>query len=133
MEFISKTRLEKQINIKLSCEAFVGEYEKKVRDSYFFCRAGINIASVLIDGSISACPTIDRHFAQGNIYLDNFVEVWENRFQLMRNRKWTKIGTCASCKEYNICNGGAMHLWTEEKNCITKCLHQEMEKAISMV
>jgi radical SAM enzyme (rSAM/lipoprotein system) len=133
MEFIAQTRLEKQIDIKLSCEAYVGEYEKKVRDAHFFCRAGINIASVLIDGSISACPNINRHFVQGNIYHDDFLDVWENRFQIMRDRKWTKTGTCANCKEYNNCNGGALHLWDENKDCILKCLHQEIESAIVLV
>jgi len=28
----------------------------------------------LIDGSISACPNIDRTFSQGNIYKDNFLK-----------------------------------------------------------
>jgi len=36
-------------------EDFGGEsLRKRVRDSRFFCRAGINIGSILIDGSISA-------------------------------------------------------------------------------
>ena len=68
MDFICLKRKLKSIDIKFSCEGFVGPYELKVRDSYFFCRAGINIGSVLADGSISACPNIDRTFVQGNIY-----------------------------------------------------------------
>jgi len=133
VEFIEQTRLEKQIDIKFSCEAYLGEHDRKVKDNYFFCRAGINIASVLIDGSISACPNINRHFVQGNIYHDDFLDVWENRFQIMRDRKWTKTGTCATCKEYNNCNGGALHLWNEDKDCIMKCLHQEMQMASALV
>lgn len=133
MDFITQTRLENKIDIKLSCEAYVGDYEKKVRDAHFFCRAGINIASVLIDGSISACPNINRHFIQGNIYHDDFVDVWENRFQIMRDRLWTKVGKCANCKEYGNCNGGAMHLWNEDKDCIMKCLHQDIKHATVLV
>jgi radical SAM enzyme (rSAM/lipoprotein system) len=79
LDFIKQKRQEKAIDIKFSCEGYVGDYELKVRDNFFFCRAGINIGSVLIDGSISACPNINREFAQGNIYRDNFSEIWEEK------------------------------------------------------
>ena len=128
LDFIAQSRFENKIRVSLSCEAYVGEYEKKIRDNYFFCRAGINIASVLIDGSISACPNINRHFSQGNIYHDNFMDVWNNRFSVMRDRSWTKQGTCSNCKEFKNCNGGAMHLWDEKKDCISKCLYNEMKE-----
>jgi radical SAM enzyme (rSAM/lipoprotein system) len=130
MDFISRSRScsDKRIDVKFSCEAYVGQYEKKVRDSYFFCRAGINIASILIDGSISACPNINRHFVQGNIYRDNFLAVWNNRFDIMRNRSWTKTGICFDCKEYKHCNGGAMHLWNEKQDSIMTCVHRKIKK-----
>lgn len=128
MDFISLSRTDKRIDIKFSCESYVGEYEKKVRDSYFFCRAGINIASILIDGSISACPNINRHFVQGNIYHDRFLEVWENRFDSMRNRNWTKTGICLNCKDFKNCNGGAMHLWDEKQDCIKTCINDKIRK-----
>jgi radical SAM protein with 4Fe4S-binding SPASM domain len=100
-----------------------------VRDASFFCRAGVNIGSVLIDGSISACPNINRSFAQGNIYADNFLDVWQNRFQVMRNREWCKTGQCASCKSFHDCNGGAMHLWNERRDGIMTChYHKLLEK-----
>lgn len=122
MDFIAESRQnDARINLYFSCESYVGDYEKKVRDSYFFCRAGINIGSVLIDGSISACPNIDRNFVQGNIYRDNFLEIWENRFEIMRNRKWCKTGICKNCKDFKHCHGGAMHLWTEKQDSIMNC------------
>ncbi|MDR1147530.1 MAG: TIGR04133 family radical SAM/SPASM protein [Spirochaetaceae bacterium] len=131
MDFIarsrSRVRMKNNIDVKLSCEAYVGQYEERVRDSYFFCRAGINIASVLIDGSISACPNINRNFAQGNIYHDYFPEVWNSRFEIMRNRNWTKTGICADCKDYKNCNGGAMHLWNEKKETIITCINQTLK------
>lgn len=127
MGFIAQSRNDKRIDIKFSCEAYVGEYEKKVRDAYFFCRAGINIASILIDGSISACPNINRHFVQGNIYNDRFPDVWENRFEIMRNRNWTKTGICKNCRDYKNCNGGAMHLWTEKQDCILTCINDKIK------
>jgi radical SAM enzyme (rSAM/lipoprotein system) len=127
MDFIAISRMEGVIDVTLSCEAYVGKYEKQVRDSYFFCRAGINIASVLIDGSISACPNVNRHFSQGNIYADDFLEVWNNRFEIMRDRNWTKTGACITCKDYKNCNGGAMHLRNEKKEAITACVNKMLE------
>jgi radical SAM enzyme (rSAM/lipoprotein system) len=127
MDFIAVSRMEGTIDVKFSCEAYVGKYERQVRDSYFFCRAGINIASVLVDGSISACPNINRNFVQGNIYRDNFLEVWNKRFEIMRNRKWMKRGTCINCKDYKHCNGGAMHLWDEKKDTIISCINKTLE------
>ena len=126
MDFIAQSRTDKRIDTKFSCESYIGKYEKKVRDSYFFCRAGINIASILIDGSISACPNINRHFVQGNIYNDKFADVWENRFDIMRNRNWTKTGICLDCNDYNNCNGGAMHLWNEKQDCIMTCINNRL-------
>lgn len=111
MDFIAEARKDKSFDTKFSCEGYVGSYETKVRDSRFFCRAGINIGSILIDGSISACPNIDRQFLQGNIYRDNFYDVWQNRYQPFRNRLWTKKGQCANCKAYKDCQGNGFHNW----------------------
>lgn len=91
-----------------SCEGYLGKYERVVRDNPFFCRAGVNIASVLIDGRISACPNIDRDaFSQGNIYSDNFWEVWQNGFEPFRHR--VPGGECVKCKKWRECLGGGMH------------------------
>ena len=131
MEFIAHKRKEKEMDVKFSCEGFVGDYETKVRDGIFFCRAGINIGSVLIDGSISACPNIDRSFAQGNIYTDNFYEVWQTRFQPFRKRNWTRIGKCEKCTDYKNCGGSGMHLWHGEKKNVLVC-HNEKLKHVSL-
>jgi len=127
MDFIVSSRNDKRMAVTFSCEAWLGDYELEARDTYFFCRAGIQIASVLIDGSISACPNINRDFIQGNIYHDNFVDVWNNRFKIMRDRTWTKTGICLNCRDYKNCLGGAMHLWNEKKDGILTCIHQKLE------
>ena len=128
MDFIAENRKnDKRIDVYFSCESYVGKYERKVHDSYFFCHAGINIGSVLIDGSISACPNIDRSFVQGNIYKDNLWEIWENRFEVMRNRNWCKTGICKTCNHFNHCNGGAMHLWNEKQDCIMACIAEKIK------
>ncbi len=129
LDFISRKRKEKKIDIKFSCEGYVGEYESKVRDSYFFCRAGINIGSILIDGSIMACPNIDRSFSQGNIYKDSFYDVWQSKYQVFRDRSWTKIGKCASCKEYEDCQGNGLHYWHGEKKNPLVCHKEKIENA----
>jgi radical SAM enzyme (rSAM/lipoprotein system) len=127
MDFIADTRRhDPRIALTFSCESYVGDYEKKVRDSYFFCRAGINIGSVLIDGGISACPNIDRNFVQGNIHTDNLLDVWENRFEVMRNRQWCRTGICRNCKDFKHCNGGAMHLWNVEREGIKGCVKEKI-------
>ena len=100
------------MEVSFSCEGYLGKYEEKVRPVRHFCHAGINIASVLIDGRICACPNIDRDvFSQGNIYTDNLFEVWENKFQAFRNRDWARKGICAGCKQFKNCLGGGMHNW----------------------
>ncbi len=111
--------------LKFSCEGYVGSYEWKVRDAGFFCRAGINIGSILIDGSISACPNIDRTFAQGNIYIDNFYNVWQTKFQSFRNRSWTKTGKCATCNEYKNCQGNGFHNWHGGKENVLVCHYEK--------
>jgi len=125
MEFIKEKRGSSSVDVKFSCEAWTGPYENEVRKGFFFCRAGVNIASILADGSISACPNIDRSFIQGNIYKDSFIEVWENKFQDMRDRKWALESSCANCREYKHCRGGAMHLWSSEKE-LYQCHYRDL-------
>lgn len=127
MEFISKTRKEGKIKASYGCEGYLGAFEKKVRDGYYFCRAGINIASILADGSVSACPNIDRSFAQGNIYKDDFMEIWNNKFETFRNRSWKKQGICADCDSFKICQGNGMHLWDVENNKVLRCHFQSLQ------
>lgn len=116
-ESCSKTKsADSQIDVAFSCEGYLGKYEEKARPVRFFCHAGINIASVLIDGRISGCPNIDRDlFSQGNIYRDNFYDVWENRFKPFRERSWARQGICKECKHFKNCFGGGMHNWKGEK------------------
>ena len=111
MEFIqAKRRQGGPMEVTFSCEGYLGKYDKTVRGSRFFCRAGINVASVLIDGRICACPNVDRdEFSQGSIYKDNFYEVWEHRFQEFRDRSWARTGPCADCPAWRDCLGNGMH------------------------
>ena len=125
MEFIKQTRKEGIIKASYGCEGFLGDYELEVRDSPFFCQAGIHIGSVLVDGSISACPSLRADYIQGNIYTDDFMTVWNERYQNMRNRTWTRTGKCATCKSYKYCEGNGLHLRDENTGELL-CCHMEM-------
>ncbi|MBO4321053.1 MAG: TIGR04133 family radical SAM/SPASM protein [Treponema sp.] len=117
MDFIYQTRTYRNsegrgIHLNYSCEGYLGSYELKVRDFFFFCRAGINVGSVMCDGSISACLSVRaKDFIQGNIYSDDFMDVWNNCYQNMRDRSWTKKGMCAECKSWKWCMGNGLHLY----------------------
>ncbi len=121
MNFIVEKRNDRRIQTSFSCESFTGEFEGKVRDGFFFCRAGIHIASVLADGSISACPNIDRSMIQGNIYQDDLLQTWENRFKIMRDRSWTNTGKCSNCNDYMHCEGSGLHWWHGDRKEILRC------------
>lgn len=118
LRFIRHCRLEGKIHVNFACEGFLGNYEGEVRDQIYHCNAGISTASVLIDGSISGCPSIRTKFHQGNIYHDNFMDVWNNRFQEYRDRKWTRRGQCADCDMYRYCEGNGMHLHDDNGNLL---------------
>ena len=130
MEFIKHKREAKEsaMNVTYSCEGYLGRYERKVRQNPYFCHAGINIASVLIDGTISACPNIDRQaFGQGNIYKDNFYEVWQNRFEPFRHREWARKGMCKDCKVFKNCLGNGMHNWHDDCTEVINCHYQKIQ------
>ena len=120
-DFIWQVRQEKRLRLNYGCEGFLGNYEGEVRDNFFICRAGINIASVLVDGSISACPNLRDNFIQGNIYKDNFAEVWQNRYQIFRDKSWTKSGICEECDFFDNCEGNGMHLRDEKTGELLFC------------
>lgn len=98
MEFIKRTRKEGRIKTAYGCEGFLGNYEGDVRDYFFHCQAGVSVGSVLVDGAISACPSIRADYHQGNIYEDDFMEVWNNKYRPYRDREWMRKGECADCK-----------------------------------
>jgi radical SAM protein with 4Fe4S-binding SPASM domain len=125
MEFIAQTRKEGLIKASYGCEGFLGGYEAEVRDSFYFCQAGISAASVLADGSISGCPSIRSNFYQGNIYKDSLADVWENRFEKYRDRSWAKKGICENCKQFRYCLGNGMHL-RDEKDNLMFCHYQKI-------
>lgn len=128
-DFIEKIRKERKIKLSYGCEGFLGDYEGRVRDNFFFCRAGINIASILVDGSISACPNLRDNFIQGNIYKDSFKEIWQNKYSIYRDRSWTKTGICRDCEFFIYCEGNALHLRNDKTGELLFCHVKRIEEA----
>jgi radical SAM enzyme (rSAM/lipoprotein system) len=128
MRDILRWRKESLPQTQLSESAYVGPHlEGRVRDDDFFCRAGVSIASVLVNGDILACPNIDRGFRQGNIRTDSFVDVWENRYGELRDRRWMRNGACKDCSEWSHCHGGAFHLRDAESHAYKLCPWRDFE------
>jgi len=127
-DFIEKVREEDKIKLNYGCEGFLGDYEGRVRDNFFFCRAGINVASILVDGSISACPNLRDNFIQGNIYKDNFKDVWVHKYSMYRDRSWTRTGICKNCEFFDYCEGNGMHLRDEKTGELLFCHLNRIEE-----
>ncbi|MBO4827699.1 MAG: TIGR04133 family radical SAM/SPASM protein [Prevotella sp.] len=128
MDFIRETRADGRIMASYGCEGFLGKLEHDVRDYFYHCEAGITVGSVLIDGSISACTSIRSNYHQGNIYKDDFIDVWENRFEPYRNHEWMRQGECADCKLFRYCQGNGMHLRDDNGQLLLCNLHRLEDK-----
>lgn len=113
---IRETAKTEEMEVNLSEEGFLGwDYESKVRSTPYFCRAGINIAGIMADGTIAACPNLPQWMGQGNVLEDDFNEVWEHRYELFRDRKWMSHGECEGCDQFAVCQGNSLHVWDPEK------------------
>ena len=55
LDFVNEVRAENKIEIAFACDNFMGKYEKKVHRDFFFCKAGISMATLFVDGLIGVC------------------------------------------------------------------------------
>ncbi len=116
-----------RIAVSYACEGFLGEYECRVRNQFFHCRSGVDVASIRCDGGISGCTSVRSHMDQGNIYNDDFWDVWQNRFQTMRDRSWTKKEQCKDCIVWRYCEGSGLHLYDDEGHLLS-CHYHRLQK-----
>ena len=102
------------------------DYEKEVRKYYYFCRAWINIASILYNWDLFVCPSVPRikKLIQWNIRKDNFKEVWDNKYKEFRTEERTKCEHCESCKFWDFCLGGPFHTWNFDENKQNACPYE---------
>lgn len=113
-------------HISYSEEGYLGcDWEREVRDDFFYCGAGINVGGLLSDGTLSACPSLSKEWSQGNINEISFSKAWETRYENMRNRDWMKSGDCSKCNKWKYCNGSSLHLW-DWKEGKTKVCHYRL-------
>jgi radical SAM protein with 4Fe4S-binding SPASM domain len=82
----------------------------------------------MADGAIAACASIRSDYNQGNIYEDDFMDVWENRYHPHRHREWMRNGDCKDCKHFRYCQGNAMHLRDNEGKLLLCHLKRIAEK-----
>lgn len=119
---IQRLRADDGIRVNLSESGYLGpQYECRVRNDAYFCRAGITVAGIMANGDILACPNIDRSLRQGNIATDSFVETWETRYRPFRERSWMRTAACVSCGEWSHCQGNSFHLWDPEAKRTRLC------------
>ena len=128
LNFIKDSREnDPRIDASYSCEGFLGSYEQRVRNHFFYCRSGVEVASIRCDGAISGCTSVRSHMDQGNIYKDDFWDVWQNRFQTMRDRSWAKKGQCKDCKVWRYCEGSGLHLYDDDGHLLV-CHYSRLNK-----
>ena len=113
---------------EMGCGQWYGKnLEGLVRPYIWHCIAGINLLGIMSDGSIGACNNIDRSYCQGNILKDDIKEIWEHRFEVFRDKTWAKCGECSSCTDWDLCNGGEMHMRNAQGDRISQCFFNWLE------
>lgn len=123
-----KKYAERGLDISYSCEGFMDfEIDRKIRKNPYFCRAGVNIASILADGNITGCSNNHTDFHRGNIVTDNFANVWNNNFGDFRERKWLKSTICESCEYIKKCGATSIHLWNLKTDRPGFCYMKDLE------
>lgn len=130
LNFIKEKRKKSKFDITYGCSHFLGmKYEKEVRNHMFFCIAGFITASILYNGDIYVCPSVERRkeLVQGNVKTDDLVDVWENKFKWFRNLDKLKCKECANCQDWKYCLGGSLHNWDFDNKTQKLCLNRILE------
>ncbi len=125
LNFVKEKRDSKsKLDTSLGCAHFFGDYEDEVRQGFFYCATGINIASILHNGDIYVCPNVPRRkeFVYGNIKKDSLSKIWNEKFDFFRQKERTSNEKCLNCKHWEECLGGSFHSWNmstmEQKMCL---------------
>ena len=133
-KFIYEKRNENKIVVDYGCSHYLGlNTEKELRNQYFLCMTGLYVGSILSNGDIFVCPNVERRpeLIQGNINVDSFVDVWENKYKEFRHEKRTSCSSCLKCKHWDYCGGDSFHTWNFDDNkpniCIKKIYKEERD------
>ena len=133
LNYIREKRYDNKNNMDVTfgCSHYVTtSYEREVRDFYFQCGAGTLVGSVMANGNIGACLDIERReeLIQGNIYENEFLDVWNNRFQIFRENRADKSEMCSQCSHSKFCMGDSAHTWDYDNNEPRYCWKQLKER-----
>ena len=123
-EFIRNKRVQ-NIPVEYSCPHYLGlDYERDVRDWYFKCIAGIEVASIMSNGDIGACLDIERNdrTIQGNVYREDFLDVWRKRFAIYRQDLAPITEGCRGCEHAKFCRGGSHHTYNHAEHIQRLCM-----------
>lgn len=107
------------MEVTFGCSHFLSfDLEREVRDFYFQCGAGLNVAGIRANGDIGACLDIAPlpELIQGNIFRDDFMTVWKNGYQAFRTDRTARSKTCSACQYKAVCLGDSAHTWDFEHN-----------------
>jgi radical SAM protein with 4Fe4S-binding SPASM domain len=125
LDFIKQKKYDKNRKIKdityFEEGCYGNQYELEIRKYFRHCQAGVNILTVMADGSITGCAAASPDFIQGSIYKDDIIDTWENKFAVFRDRNWMKNGDCGGCRQWRNCRGDGIHLWKKDSLNPTIC------------
>lgn len=127
LSFIKDKRLSAPFEVTYGCSHLLPEeYDSTVRKQPFLCGAGTMIASIASNGDILPCLDIDCRelVKQGNTLQDDFIDVWENRFEIFRRNKANTSPSCKDCGLKSICQGDSWHSWDFEENRPRVCFRK---------
>lgn len=130
IKFIQEKRKKSKFDVTYGCTHFLGmKFENEVRNHSFFCVTGFTTGSILYNGDIYVCPSVERRkeLVQGNIRNDDFVDVWENKFEWFRNIDKLKCKECENCKDWKYCRGDSLDTWDFNNNRPKLCLSKILE------
>lgn len=134
-DFIRSKRFSKHntMNVSYGCSHFVTyDYENEIRDYYFQCGAGLQVGSIMANGDIGACLDIERNrkTIQGNIYENDFIGIWENRYSIFREDRTKNSKKCSICSMKEVCRGDSAHTWDFSSNeplyCVKNIIDEEI-------
>ena len=127
LAFIRRKRYDSgnRMDVRYGCAHYLSfDLEREVRDNYFMCKSGMQVASILVNGDIYGCLDVERRpeLVQGNIATDRFCDVWKNGFRAYRTDRTQTCKQCSTCRERQFCAGDSMHTWDFQNNRPKICL-----------
>ena len=130
INFIKEKRKKSKFDVTYGCTHFLGmKYEREVRNHMFFCVTGFTTGSILYNGDIYVCPSVERRkdLIQGNVRTDDFVDVWENKFKWFRDLDKLKCAECENCEDWQYCRGDSLDTWDFEEKHPKLCLRNMLK------